>query len=98
MAQRDGMTIQPAEVEELGRQFDDLAERLHRVLRTEEATLTVMPSGADEVSQRIALTLNEVRAAFGTSSQAGVDELRETAATVRAHANDIAAFDDALDA
>lgn len=98
MPEHSGFTMQPAEVIEIGKQFDELAERLHRVMRAEEATLTVTPSGSDEVSQRVATTLNDVRTAFGTSSEAGITELRETAATLRANSTNIAAFDDALQA
>ncbi|OBF42607.1 hypothetical protein A5719_03530 [Mycolicibacterium peregrinum] len=94
MADSDGMSIQPAEVQEISRQLDELANRVGRVMTDEAPNLTVTPSGRDEVSQRIAQTLNEVHSSFGTSTDQGMAEVHEVAATLRSHSSNIAASED----
>jgi hypothetical protein len=91
MADSTGMSIQPAEVTDVSRQLDELANRVHRVLKDEAPNLTVTASGRDEVSQRIASTLNEVHTAFGTSADQGLGEMHEVAATLRGHSENVAA-------
>jgi tetrahydromethanopterin S-methyltransferase subunit G len=93
MADSAGMSIQPDEVAEVSRQLDELAGRAQRVLQDEATNLTVTPSARDEVSQRVAFTLNEVHAAFGKSAEQGLGEMREVAATLRGHSDNIAAAD-----
>jgi len=94
MADSAGMSIQPAEVLEVTRQMDELANRVHRVMEDEAANLTVTASGRDEVSQRIAETLNEVHTAFGTATDKGLGEMHEVAATLRTHSNNVVASDE----
>ncbi|MGW4100434.1 MULTISPECIES: PE domain-containing protein [unclassified Mycobacterium] len=94
MADTDGMSIQPAEVQEISRQLDELANRVQRVMTDEAPNLTVTPSARDEVSQRIAQTLNEVHTSFGTSTDQGMAEVHEVAATLRGHSSNIAASED----
>ncbi|WP_454792655.1 PE domain-containing protein [Mycolicibacterium lutetiense] len=94
MADSDGMSIQPAEVQEISRQLDELANRVQRVMTDEAPNLTVTPSARDEVSQRIAQTLNEVHTSFGTSTDQGMGEVHEVAATLRGHSSNIAASED----
>ena len=72
MADSAGMSIQPAEVADVTRQLDELANRVQRVLQDEATNLTVIASGRDEVSQRVAGTLNEVHTAFGASADQGL--------------------------
>lgn len=91
MADNAGMSIQPAEVAEVSRQLDELANRVERVLKDEATNLTVTAAGRDEVSQRIATTLNEVHTAFGVSAGQGLGEMHEVAATLRGHSDNIAA-------
>lgn len=93
MADSAGMSIQPDEVAEVSRQLDELASRAQRVLQDEAVNLTVSPSARDEVSQRVATTLNEVHVSFGTASEQGLGEMREVAATLRGHSDNIAAAD-----
>lgn len=93
MADSAGMSIQPDEVAEVSRQLDELASRGQRVLQDESVNLTVTPSSRDEVSQRVAGTLNEVRSAFGTSADKGLGEMKEVAATLRGHSENIVAAD-----
>ena len=93
MADSAGMSIQPDEVAEVSRQLDELASRAQRVLQDEAVNLSVTPSARDEVSQRVAGTLNEVHASFGTSADQGLGEMREVAATLRGHSDNIAAAD-----
>jgi hypothetical protein len=87
------LSIQPIEVTEATRQLDELANRVELVLKSEAPQLTVTPSGSDEVSQRIALTLNQVHGSFVEASDKGVVEIREVAATLRKHAHDVEAAD-----
>ena len=96
MADSAGLSIQPAEVAEVSRELDELADRVHRVLADEAANLTVSASGRDEVSQRVASTLNEVHTQFGTVADQGLGEMHEVAATLRGHSNNVAASEDLI--
>jgi PE family protein len=93
MADSTGMSIQPDEVAEVSRQLDELAGRAQRILQDEAVNLTVTPSARDEVSQRVATTLNEVHASFGTAADQGLGEMREVAATLRGQSDSISAAD-----
>ncbi|MCP9271544.1 PE family protein [Mycolicibacterium arenosum] len=88
-----GLSIEPAEVTEATRQLDELAHRVELVVKSEAPQLAVTPSGGDEVSQRIALTLNQVHGSFVEASDKGVTEIREVAAALRKHAHDVEASD-----
>jgi tetrahydromethanopterin S-methyltransferase subunit G len=94
MADSAGMSIQPDEVGEVSRQLDELAGRVERLLRDEAPNLTVTASGRDEVSQRVANTLNEVHTSFGTSTDQGLGEMHEVAATLRGHSENVVAADE----
>jgi hypothetical protein len=94
MADNAGMSIQPDDVAEVSRQLDELANRAQRVLADEAVNLTVTASGRDEVSQRVAGTLNEVHSAFGIAAERGLVEMHEVAATLRGHSDDIVAADE----
>ena len=76
MANSNDFTMQPSEVADATKQLDELASRVEKVLQTEAPNLTVAASGRDEVSQRVASTLNEVHASFGKSSDQGINEIR----------------------
>ena len=94
MADSAGMSIQADEVAEVSRKLDELAARAERVLHDEAVNLTVTASARDEVSQRVAGTLNEVHASFGTAAGQGLGEMREVAATLRGHSDNIVAADE----
>jgi PE family protein len=94
MADSAGMSIQPQDVADVSRQLDELADRAQRVLTDEAANLTVTASGRDEVSQRVASTLNEVHSTFGTAADQGLGEMHEVAATLRGHSDNIVAADE----
>jgi hypothetical protein len=94
MADSAGMSIQPGEVADISRQLDELASRAQRVLADEAPNLTVTPSGRDEVSQRVADTLNNVHTSFGTAADKGLGEMQEVAATLRGHSENIVAADE----
>ena len=94
MADSAGMSIQPDEVADVSRQLDELASRAQRVLADEAPNLTVTASARDEVSQRVAGTLNEVHASFGTAADQGLGEMHEVAATLRGHSDNIVAADE----
>lgn len=93
MAENNRLSIQPTEVTEVSKQLDELASRMQRVLQTEASNLNVIASGHDEVSQRVAHTLNEVLGSFTKASDQGSNEIAEVAATVRAHSGRIAEAD-----
>lgn len=86
MADRNDLVIHPGEVADVTKQLDELAERVKRVMETEAPNLTVTASGADEVSQRVAHTSNEVHGLFTKASDQGIVEMHEVAATLRSHA------------
>ena len=89
----NALQIRPNEVDEVTKQLDQLAERMQHVMAAEKANLTVVASGRDEVSQRVAHTLNEVHASFTTASDQGNNEIHDTAATLRSHSGRIADAD-----
>lgn len=93
MANSNAFTMQPSEVADATKQLDELASRVEKVLQTEAPNLSVTAAGRDEVSQRVASTLNEVHAAFGKSSDQGINEIREVSATLRKHTDDVVAAD-----
>ena len=94
MADSAGMSIQADEVAEVSRQLDELAGRAQRILQDEATNLAVTPSARDEVSQRVAATLNEVHSSFGTAADKGLGEMREVAATLRGHSDNVVAADE----
>ncbi|QLL05994.1 PE domain-containing protein [Mycobacterium vicinigordonae] len=89
----DNLSIRPGELTEATRQLDELADRLQRVMETERPNLTTVSSGQDEVSQRVAHTLNEVLASFTRASDQGTNEMHEASAALRAHSGRIADSD-----
>lgn len=93
MADNPGMSIRPAEVNDVTNQLHGLAGRLQDVLKNEAPNLMVTASGRDEVSQRVASTLNDVHQSFSTSADKGVGELHDVAAAVNAHSNNVVAVD-----
>jgi type VI protein secretion system component VasK len=95
MANSGEMSIQPAEVADVSQQLDQLAGRVERVMADEAGNLTVTPSARDEVSQRVAKTLNEVHTSFGASADKGLAAMRDVASTVQGHSNNVVASDDA---
>lgn len=89
MANNSDIRIQPGEVGDVIKQLDDLAARVQHVMSTEASNLTVVASGVDEVSQRIAQTSNSVHESFGEAAALGATEIQEVAATLRAHSGRI---------
>jgi len=98
MNYHDGLSIRPGDVGDATNQLTELAHRVKRVLETEALNLTVEASGRDEVSQRVATTLNEVHASFTKASDQGHQQLRDVAATLRTHAGNVEAADQGLSA
>src|ERR1700742_2610127 len=91
MSSTADLRMQPAEVLDATRQLDELAGRAERLMQTEASNLTVAPSGRDEVSRRVASTLNDVHADFRKLTDQGANEIREIAATLRAHTDNVLA-------
>jgi hypothetical protein len=91
MAGTADFRMQPQEVVDATRQLDQLASRAEKLMQTEVPNLTVTAAARDEVSRRVASTLNEVHAAFGKSTDQATSEIREIAATLRAHTDNVVA-------
>jgi hypothetical protein len=83
--------MQPAEVADATKQLDQLASRAEKLMQTELPNLTVTAPARDEVSRRVSSTLNDVHAAFTKSTDQATNEIREIAATLRAHTDNVVA-------
>jgi PE family len=81
--------IQPTAVVDAATQIHQLADRVDALMAAENQNLVVTAPGRDEVSGRVAATLNDVHTGFATSSAQGTDEMRQIAATLNSHAADI---------
>src|SRR5947209_20620669 len=92
----DRLSIRPGEVNDATRQLADLADRIRRVMEAEELNLTVVPSARDEVSARVASTLNDVHTSFSRASDRGQTQIREVTTTLRAHTDGVVAADDGV--
>ncbi|MCV7031005.1 PE family protein [Mycobacterium sherrisii] len=86
--------MQPDEVALATRQLDELAARAEKLMQTEAPNLTTVAPARDEVSQRVASTLNEVHSAFGKSADQATTEIRQVAATLRAHRDNVVAAEE----
>lgn len=93
MDNNEGLLIRPGEVSDATGQLAELADRIRTVMDTEALNLTVEASARDEVSQRVAATLNDVNAMFTKASDQGQQQLREVSGTLRTHAGIVAAAD-----
>jgi hypothetical protein len=93
MTSTAGFRMAPAEVTDATKQLDALAARVEKLMATESPNLVAIAPGRDEVSQHVAETLNAVQASFSDSADRGVTEMREVAATLRAHTDNIIAAD-----
>lgn len=93
MASSQGLSIHTQELGDAATRLDAIADRLESLLRAEEAELTTVPVGRDEVSTRASATLNEVSASYAKSAALGVTELREVAAALRSSAGNVAGAD-----
>jgi hypothetical protein len=89
-------SMRPGEVGDVSGQLAVLADRVRRVMDSEALNLTVAPSARDEVSQRVAATLNEVHTAFSKASTAGDSQLDDLARSLRAHTDKVVASDEGL--
>jgi phage-related protein len=85
MENNSEFVMRPDEVTDAAGQLDSLADRIGKLMQTEAPNMTVVAAGRDEVSQRVASTLNQVHSDFAKSSDQGINEMREVAATLRAH-------------
>jgi hypothetical protein len=92
----DVLSIRPGDVTDVTGQLSELAERVRRVMDAEALNLTVEASARDEVSQRVASTLNEVHTSFAKASDRGHTQIREVATTLRTHTDSLVAADEGL--
>ena len=88
------LRMRPTEVTEISAKLDALAGRVDTLMETETPNLVVEPGARDEVSLRVAQTLNSVHDAYTTSARSGITEMREVAATLRSQAADVTHLDD----
>jgi PE family len=96
MDHSDVFSIRPGDVGDVTGQLTELADRVRRVLDTEALSLTVVAPARDEVSQRVASTLNEVHTSFTKASDRGQTQIREVATTLRTHTDNVVAADEGL--
>ncbi len=89
----ESLLIRPGEVSDASGQLGELADRIRTVMDSEALNLNVEASARDEVSQRVAATLNEVKASFSKAADQGQQQLREVSGTLRTHAGNVAAAD-----
>lgn len=89
MADDRGVSFQPAGVNDVSKQLDELADRIQHVMDTEKPHLTTVASGHDEVSQRVAQTANQVHDSFTKATDQASNEIHEVAATLRSHSGRI---------
>jgi len=87
----EDILIQPTAVVDAAKQLHQLADRVDALMAAENQNLEVMAPGRDEVSSRVAATLNDVHTGFVTSNAQGTNEMRQIAATLNSHAADIVA-------
>jgi ABC-type transporter Mla subunit MlaD len=86
-----GLRMQPAEVIDAAQQLDQLAGRADKLMQAEMPNLAVTAPGRDDVSQRVASTLNDVHDEFRKVTDRGANEIRGFAASLRAHTDNILA-------
>jgi PE family len=91
MTTNGSFQMRPDDVLDATRMLDELAGRADKLMQTETPNVTVVAPGRDEVSQRVASTLNDVQADFRKMADGGVGTIRALAATLRAHTDDILA-------
>jgi hypothetical protein len=92
----DVLSIRPGDVSDATSQLAVLADRIRRVMDTEAPNLTVQASARDEVSQRVAATLNEVHTSFTKASDRGHSQIGEVATTLRTHTDNVVADDEGV--
>jgi hypothetical protein len=92
----DVLSIRPGDVSDVTGQLTELADRVRRVMDAEALNLTVQASARDEVSQRVASTLNQVHTSFTKASDRGDTQIREVATTLRTHTDNVVAADEGL--
>jgi PE family len=90
----DVFSIRPGEVGDVTGQLAELAERVRRVMDAEALNLTVQASARDEVSQRVASTLNEVHTSFTKASDQGHTQIQDVATTLQTHTDNVVAADE----
>lgn len=90
------LSIRPGEVHDATSELAALADRVKRVMDVEALNLTVEAPARDEVSQRVATTLNQVHGSFAKSSDQGQQQLRDLSTTLRTHVGKLVASDEGL--
>ncbi len=91
----DRLSIRPGDVNDATSQLGELADRIRRVMDAEALNLTVVPSARDEVSARVASTLNEVHTSFSKAADRGQTQLADVVNGLRNHTEAVVAGDEA---
>jgi ElaB/YqjD/DUF883 family membrane-anchored ribosome-binding protein len=91
MASTDDFRMQPQEVTDATKQLDALAGRAEKLMQTEASNLAAIAPARDEVSQRVATTLNDVHSQFDKSADQAKTEIQRMAASLRAHTVNVVA-------
>ncbi|OBJ12690.1 hypothetical protein A5624_10610 [Mycobacterium sp. 1482292.6] len=83
------LRMQPADLVNATQGLDQLASRAENLMEAEAPNLAVAAPARDEVSQRVASTLNNVHADFRELANQGANAIRQIAATLRAQTDNI---------
>jgi PE family len=94
MDHSDSFSFRPAEVGAATSRLAELTDRIRRVMQAEALNLTVTASARDEVSQRVAATLNEVHTSFTKASDHGGDQIQGIVASLGTHTRSVVAADE----
>ena len=94
MEYSDVLSIHPGDVSDVTSQLTELADRVRTVMDAQALNLTVQASARDEVSQRVASTLNQVHTSFTEASDRGRTQIQDLATTLRTHTDNVVAADE----
>jgi ElaB/YqjD/DUF883 family membrane-anchored ribosome-binding protein len=96
MADNKILHMRPNEVGDATRQINQLADRIEQLMQTEGQHLSVSEPAHDEVSQRVASTLNQVHDDFVDATTKGANQIREIAEKLRSQTDDVTELDDSF--
>lgn len=96
MNSNDILSIRPGDVSDVTSRLTELADRVRRTMDTEGLNLTALAAARDEVSQRVASTLNEVHTSFATVLDQGLTQIRDVATNLRTHTYNVVTDDEGL--
>lgn len=89
------LTVDPAGLERVAAALESIATRLERAVTMRTTRLAPSAAGNDEVSERVAASLDAAARAFRADVVAGAGQAVGAAAALREHARALAAADGA---